>query len=660
MTLASTCRNIHGQPLQSAMARYSVQSIAALTNMLRGKDVKKQPSGALKRAAQQALGPFRHCFKCVALPCKHAKEDAIQFMVADLRRLLDHVARQCDSVEEALTASPDGKLQAFLAHDEATAGNVLNPKLRQKVLLFYVSFQQLQACRDSARAWLPVSAITHEQLEGLRGGIAEATAAFLRSWSEDNLLEPFPIGKSQRQVTVALKLFISDLDSQRAALAAKGSAALKPCIFCSNCIARYAGDACADATFHTVEQHDFSQFVPYSRNELEACILHWLGRVETMSRAERDIRERCLGYNLEKHSLWSCPASRALLHINMIQNDCLHCYWSNGICSSEVILLLKVAQVNLGVTVNGLAQACVNAGWSRHDKSENKFWLKRLWKEALFGEGVYKGSAGETVALVALLRYIAETQWLQVPAMSGPVKCFLQLCRCTDALKRCKADLEAAQCLHREQQEHQRLFSQQYPNCSRPKHHCRLHLPGQYLAHGVAASCWGVESAHKSYKGVYADLTRQFLRSDNGGLSLSQELLPRLLLRSIELLKELPILSCGYELQDPFSEAEVLAATQIEGAQIAKKCRLNMVSLQEADYLLTGERYTEGCQIHFFLRKHGRLFLFVTVLALIKAGESFRIFQKTAEKKFIEYACMNNMHIPAWTAAESGTVMFLP
>ena len=82
-------------------------------------------------------------------------------------------------------------------------------------------------------AWMaiPVSAITHEQLEDLRGGIAEATAAFLRSWSEDNLLEPFPIGRTQRRVTVSLKLFISDLDSQRAALAAKGSAALKPCIF---------------------------------------------------------------------------------------------------------------------------------------------------------------------------------------------------------------------------------------------------------------------------------------------------------------------------------------------------------------------------------------------------------------------------------------------
>ena len=368
MSQSQSGRNLHGQPLQNAMARYSVQSIAALTNMLRGRERTRQPSGAMKRAAQQALGPFRQCFKCVSLPSKDNNKESIQFMVADLRRLLDHVTRHCESVEQALTESSEGKLEAFLAHDEATAGNVLNAKLRQKILLFYVSFAQLHACRDSARGWLPVSAITHEQLEDLRGGIAEATAAFLRSWSEDNLLEPFPIGRTQRRVTVSLKLFISDLDSQRAALAAKGSAALKPCIFCTNCIARYAGDACTDPTFFTVEEHDFARFVPHNREELEECILHWLGKVESMSKVERDLRERCLGYNLSRHSLWSCPASRALLHINVIQNDCLHSYWSNGICSSEVILLLKHAELNLGVAPRLLAEACVNAGWRRHDK----------------------------------------------------------------------------------------------------------------------------------------------------------------------------------------------------------------------------------------------------------------------------------------------------
>jgi len=60
--------------------------------------------------------------------------------------------------------------------------------------------------------------------------------------------------------------------------------------------------------------------------------------------------------------------------------------------------------------------------------------------------------------------------------------------------------------------------------------------------------------------------------------------------------------------------------------------------------------FLEKCRLHFF----------VAPLALIKAGEYFRIFKKTAEKKFIEFACMKNMHIPAWTSGESGTVMFLP
>jgi hypothetical protein len=43
-------------------------------------------------------------------------------------------------MEEMLTSSPGGRLQAVLSHDEATAGNVLNPLLRKKILLFYVTF----------------------------------------------------------------------------------------------------------------------------------------------------------------------------------------------------------------------------------------------------------------------------------------------------------------------------------------------------------------------------------------------------------------------------------------------------------------------------------------------------------------------------------------
>jgi len=56
-----------------------------------------------------------------------------------------------------------------------------------------------------------------------------------------------------------------------------------------------------------------------------------------------------------------------------------------------------------------------------------------------------------------------------------------------------------------------------------PKHHCRLHLlPSHYEKHGIAASCWGVESAQKHYKSLFAEATVQFLFSDQGGAELSK------------------------------------------------------------------------------------------------------------------------------------------
>ena len=90
-------------------------------------------------------------------------------------------------MEEMLTSSPGGRLQAVLSHDEATAGNVLNPLLRKKILLFYVTFTALESLWTSSRAWLPVAAITHDQLQKCRGGVSGATAAFLRQWSDSAL-----------------------------------------------------------------------------------------------------------------------------------------------------------------------------------------------------------------------------------------------------------------------------------------------------------------------------------------------------------------------------------------------------------------------------------------------------------------------------------------
>ena len=564
-------------------------------------------------------------------------------------------------MEEMLTSSPGGRLQAVLSHDEATAGNVLNPLLRKKILLFYVTFTALESLWTSSRAWLPVAAITHDQLQKCRGGVSGATAAFLRQWSDSALGVPFAIGLQRRMVSVKLKIFISDLDSQRAAMAAKGSAALKPCCFCSNCIAQYAGDSCSDEGFRTVAEHDFDRFRQYDRQDLETCILGGLARVSTWPKCERDLRERVLGFNFDGHSLWACPVSRALLHVDMIQNDALHCYWSNGICNSEMMLLLEEAKRQLGVDLAALAEVCLAAKWRRATaERQGPSFLRRLFKDCLFGSAGFKGSASETIALAALLRWVADTHWCSIPSLRGAAQSFLQLCRVTDLLRGRRRGDAAWQDLAMEQSLHQKLFTEQYPGRSRPKHHCRLHLPQQYQRDRVACVCWGVEAAHKNYKAVFSSTLQHLLRDVRGGSDMSRHLLPRMLLRSMEMLTERPVLPQGFELQNAFAKREVEEATTMSNTRISSKCRLQMTDLAENDYVLHGKTWNQACKIHFFLERDGHLYFFVTSLQLIHQSDACKHFRITEHQQVLAYETLDNMHVPAWQTEDNCLVLFLP
>ena len=84
--------------------------------------------------------------------------------------------------------------------------------------------------------------------------------------------------------------------------------------------------------------------------------------------------------------------------------------------------------------------------------------------------------------------------------------------------------------------------------------------------------------------------------------------------------------------------------------QISSKCRLELVDVQEGDYLLYGDKWNKACQIYFY----------ITSLHLIAAAGSFETFQNTNQKDVLEHTCMTNMHVPTWTTAKGNMVMFLP
>lgn len=126
--------------LQQAMARYSERSVYAIQKLLAGQEHPKQKSGAFKRKAAQVLGPFRSCYREVSMPNAVEGRKDIVFYMANVKQMLTLLVDRCASFAALLVRTPEAcALTAILAHDECTAGNVLNPLQRQKTCLYSTS-----------------------------------------------------------------------------------------------------------------------------------------------------------------------------------------------------------------------------------------------------------------------------------------------------------------------------------------------------------------------------------------------------------------------------------------------------------------------------------------------------------------------------------------
>ena len=654
---SSTHKHADSRDVATAMARYSETSILKIRNLLSGKGSSKNMSGAFKRKLRAALGPYRGCYKEVSIVESGSGQKHITFYMADVQRLLSLYVRECPALHALLKRQAARTLEVFLAHDEATAGNVLNPLQRMKTLLVYFTLKPLSPYFESARAWMPLAAITHEQLQQCPGGVSAVTARIVEEWLDQNLTGDVVVAGDMAPLSLAIVGFVSDMESQRAAYAAKGSAALKPCLHCGNCVMKGAYCAAASHDFLTIEEADLRRFTANDPTDVERYIVHWMAQKANMTKAEIDLRQKCLGFLLDEHSLWAYPRARSVCNIGIAINDCMHSYWANGICNTEIMLVLNAAREHTGVEVKDLCESMVTAGWKRHSKNEGMHWCKRLWTPALFGNE-YKGSASQCLALMALIRWHCETVWIHVPALRPVAECFLALARCTDAVRRDNNNNDWSE-LDARQEMHHRLFAQVHPGTMRPKHHHRLHLADHFRKHRVRISCWGVEQAHQNYKSVFADNFFQLLRSGDEAHAYSQHLLPRLLLRSIEITREHPFVENGFALVSPFSETEVESTTGLRDVQISRSCRLFCTELREDSIVLWGERCENAGICRFFLQRSKKLFIYIALLELTEHGESYRCFNMNGGNDFVPLEIMHNLHLPAFTSAESAKIICL-
>ena len=197
----------------TAMARYSERSIGKIKHLLSGKASQKHMSGAFKRKLQTALAPYRGCYKEVSIVETGTGKKQVTFYMADVRRLLSLYVQECPSFHTLLKSLPTRSLGVILAHDEATAGNVLNPLQRMKTLLVYFTLKPLSPYFESARAWMPLAAITHEQLQTCPGGISAVTARIVEEWLDQNLTGDVTVAGDMAAMSLTIVGFVSDMES---------------------------------------------------------------------------------------------------------------------------------------------------------------------------------------------------------------------------------------------------------------------------------------------------------------------------------------------------------------------------------------------------------------------------------------------------------------
>ena len=191
--------------------------------------------------------------------------DAVVVYIAKIKMLLQHIVTVCKGyaleIENRLRENPDLTFQLILYNDEAQGGNVLAPVSCKKASLWYFCVREL-GWRWCDQVWHPLCVVPHNDFDKVAGGFSAITLKIFRTILDEELDAGFPVSLPNMSTILKcdIKWVISDLDSIRAALNLKGSAAIRCCMFCRNCVNKNAGVEVHNDYFQSIASSDFDKF----------------------------------------------------------------------------------------------------------------------------------------------------------------------------------------------------------------------------------------------------------------------------------------------------------------------------------------------------------------------------------------------------------------
>lgn len=493
--------------------------------------------GTFQQTVQRGLEPWTSAMHHVKFACADGPD--IELPIINLQLCLTKFCSESADFQRALTralnCSPT--LTPILYADEATAGNVLAVNKKRKANLYYMSWVELWHFLKNQSAWLPVTVVQSTALSQIVGGASKVMVEILKLIVSPQNEEGFALSDNLFFKRRTQAWCLGNYDALRSLLSLKGSAGIRPCVYCINVV-----PCRSDLTQYDDWLRDLAASTGFCRATDAQIFAAADQMTNAVTKKELAIQEKASGITYSPSSLLWDSGQRSKMPPCKMAYDWMHTYLHNGICSLEIFLFLNMVYQYTNITRSLLQEAVVSCAWQCVGSSGHKqTYIKNLFEEKMFEEK-FKGQANETSAILPILRYVVDT--MLAPSRSIPSKyidSFLALCDIVSFVRTLQQGLSAvtqrdADYMQKMQRKHHNLFVLAYGKSHlKPKHHHRFHLPAQWKAMGLVLSCEAVEFRHQIFKSGVADRQRKLVNEHS---LFSKSILPRLLQTALRMVQE--------------------------------------------------------------------------------------------------------------------------
>lgn len=458
----------------------------------------------------------------VMIDLQQIGDTCFKWHVQSPAKLLQEFCKVCPAWREAIAgavAAEGSHLKLILYNDEIVPGNPLRPDNKRKMTLFYYSVVSLGLTLRNELAWIPFAALRHHVVSKVPGGLSEASKKLAWLFIEDSV--NFSDGVDVQteagviKVTGNISNVLGDESALKSFWSAKGAAGMRPCMLCKNVIAKGNNvlGLLDDTYWVDITEPNSARFDLATDSDIFRSIDRLVDSKPASSKEQFDNLQKAHGFSFNPAGVL-CDAGlrHHLLPASSTTFDSMHCFYSNGIASSEIHLFLKACRKKLNLRFSDIS-SLVGADW-KHPRGARRVNVQEVFslarEDATMAGDSFKGMASEVLAILPFVRHVAELAATneQIAAELGSFRALHQMLELVQEVKmQYPVNAESCTLLDNLQAVHLDLFAKAYSSTLvKPKHHFSRHIPSQLLRDKILLDTFVHERKHRLAKAVAKDV----------------------------------------------------------------------------------------------------------------------------------------------------------